>query len=86
MDNNEFKKYCEEHDDNLVTTWDYNKFKLKCCKCNSFNVKMVDNIEYDKGSSCPTCGYEASIGGKIIIKCLKCGSAMQVLDAESLGG
>ncbi len=86
MDNNEFKKYCEEHDDNLVTKWDYNKFKIICNKCNSKNVKIVDDLEHHEGSGCPTCGFDSYNTGIIIIKCLNCGSAMQVLDAGSLGG
>ncbi len=84
MDKEEFKKYCEENDDNLVTKWDYKKFKIKCLKCNSENVKAVDNIELHEGSSCPTCGYESYNTGKIVIKCLDCGSAMQVLDIQEI--
>ena len=83
MNKEEFKKYCEEHDDNLVTKWDYNKFTIICNECGK-GCKVIDNLEYDGGSSCPTCGYDASVSGKIIVKCLNCGSAMQVLDAEEL--
>ena len=84
MDNEEFKKYCEEHDDNLVTKWDYKKFKIKCEKCNSLNVKIVDDLEHHEGSSCETCGFNSYNTGKIIIKCLDCGSAMQVLNTSDL--
>ncbi len=84
MDKEEFKKYCEENDDNLVTKWDYKKFKIRCEKCKSLKVKVVDNLEYHGGSDCPTCGYDSFTTGKIIIKCLECGSAMQVLDADEM--
>lgn len=84
MNMKEFKKYCEEHDDNLVTKWDYDKFEIRCVKCNSTNVKIVDNVEYNEGASCPTCGYDSYTSGRIIIKCFNCGGGMQVLNMEDL--
>ena len=75
-----FKKYAEKHDTNLVTKWDYNSFKIQCQKCNSFNVRIVDDIVHNFGSDCPTCGYDSSTRGLIIIKCIDCGNGMQILD------
>ena len=84
MDNKEFKKYCEDTDDNLKTKWDYEKFPILCGKCKSKKVKLVDDLVFTEGSSCPTCGFSSFTRGKIIVKCLDCGNAMQVLDAEEL--
>ena len=80
----EFKKYCEKEDCNLVTKWDYTQFKIVCVKCRSNNCKIVDNIEYNEGSGCPTCGYDSYTHGNIIVKCVDCGNGMQVLDCEEL--
>ena len=84
MNIEEFKKYCEKFDDNIKTKWDYDKFEMKCKKCKSKDVIIVDNFEYDEGSGCPTCGYDSYTSGKMIVKCLDCGSAMQVLKASDI--
>jgi Zn finger protein HypA/HybF involved in hydrogenase expression len=84
MNLEDFKKYCEEHDDNLMSEWNYNKFKIQCQKCNSFNVKIVDDLEHHEGHGCPTCGYESYNSGRLIVKCISCGSAIQILSTEDL--
>ena len=80
----DFKTYCEKADCNLVTKWNYKKFSILCKECGSYNVQVVDDLEYHEGSSCPTCGFDSYTTGKIIIKCLNCGTGMQVLDSEKL--
>jgi DNA-directed RNA polymerase subunit RPC12/RpoP len=84
MNIEEFKKYAEKNDDNLVTKWNYNKFKFICQKCKSKNVKVVSDLTHHEGDDCPTCGYDSYNTGKIIIKCLNCGQGMQVLNVEDL--
>lgn len=81
----DFRKYCAAHDKNVSTTWDYEKFRIRCLYCGSEDVRMVDDLEYHEGSGCPTCGFDSYITGVIIIKCLLCGTGMQVVKDDAFG-
>jgi len=78
----EFKIFCEDNSDNLKKSWDFNLFGIVCKKCKSNNVVHVDTREFNAGSSCPTCGYDSYTTGIIIIKCLNCGNALQILNPD----
>ena len=80
----DFKKYCAEKDTNITSKWNYESFKIVCQKCKSEDVVIVDDLKYNGGSNCPTCGFDGYNTGKIIIKCISCGNGMQIVDSEDL--
>ena len=53
--------------------WKFDLFKIKCSKCSSEKVEFNSDMELD-------CGYyeDYSVEGKIIVKCHKCGNAMEL--------
>lgn len=78
----EFREYCEKKDANIVNTFDRESFELKCKKCHSMNVKIVNTLNYDVGGGCPTCGSWLESEGAVIIKCCDCGNAITIINAE----
>ena len=53
--------------------WNFEKFKIKCAKCNSENVEFAGKTEVENG-------YYGSIDfeHKIVIKCHDCGNAQAI--------
>lgn len=76
----EFDKFVRRHDDNILKTWSFNSFKVICQKCNSDDIRIVANVRhyYD---GCPSCGYHEFEGG-ILVKCINCGNAIRIFDAN----
>jgi hypothetical protein len=63
----------EEKEKALDEKWDFNKFKIECCKCNSKDVEINGEGEAESG------WYgSASHTGSILIKCHECGHAMRI--------
>lgn len=82
----EFRKYCEKNDDNIVKSFDKSKFKLSCVKCHSENVTIVNTLEIGIEGGCPTCGSWLEKEGAIILKCCDCGNSITILDSGDIDG
>lgn len=57
--------------------WNFDKFKICCSKCNSFNVECNGECECDHGYY----PGEEGIIVKILVKCHACGNAM-IIDTD----
>lgn len=82
MNIQEFRKYCENNDDNIVKEFDKTKFKLTCQKCKSEDVVIVNTLNSYTEYGCPTCGSWTVEEGAIVIKCCTCGSAIAIVDND----
>ena len=51
-------------------SWDFNKFKIVCVKCNSKMVEFSGEMELSSGYY-----YEPELNGEIVVKCHECGNA-----------
>ena len=75
----EFRKYTEENDYNIVESWDLEHFKIKCSKCKSEDILVFFRTESGRMGSEWT-GYMRGFNHDegMIIKCKSCGNAMDL--------
>ena len=78
MDIEEFTKLCEKDNFNKVKEWDIKKFRVFCAKCCSDEVTIFFREESGRMGSEFT-GYMKGFNkdNELIVKCKKCGSAME---------
>jgi len=80
----EFKKQEKENNYNVVEKWDYDRFPITCGECQSKNVRLVSDLEFDIEGGCPTCGSWLESEGALIVKCIDCGHSMSVLTGKDI--
>lgn len=69
--------YFKEVKKEICDSWNFNNFKVTCCKCKS--EKVIINIqqpEYSMGSEYT--GMWCSEKGGVVVKCIDCGHAMKI--------
>jgi len=78
MNRKEFKKYCEEFDENITDNLDSSKFKVACSKCGSKEVSILYNgKEMAMGSEYT--GAYTSQNFNLVFKCIECGNAVSLV-------